>query len=196
MRKKYSTKNGFISIPRHLIINALKEINETMNESMMFICMLIHFNFSKSQECERGECAYTIRQWASIFRKSPSYVHRFFNRLIKEGELELISENPRVYRLTRYEELCGFRKQATGCGTRQGKRWVYDEDFLDFFETYNRLSGKKGADKHETYIAWQALTIDEKDMAIENCHKYINSIDNRLMLKTPYSYLRKKSFIL
>ena len=157
----YSTRNGFITIPRTLLINALKEQNQKLSPSLSLIAMLVHFNYADNRSCRRGECRYSIKEWSAILQASTSSIQRLFNRLMEEGELEISNDNPRTYRLTRYEELCGFKKQETRCGKRKALKPENDENFIEFFNNYNGMAGRTKFDINETYKAWKTLTQEE-----------------------------------
>ena len=74
------------------------------------------------------------------------------------------------------------------------KNKIIDPQFLCFFETYHRLSGKPKTDQKAAYNHWQKMSKKDKQSAIDKIELYVDSISDSRYIKKARTYLRDKNY--
>ncbi len=198
---KSARYGGFIVLSRQLLQECFLSTEQAVTGPVAFLIILYMSHYSHQGTLQRGESALTLDEWSRLFHWTRWATKRYFDKLLKEGELaEHYEGRKRILRLTRYEELCG--KEAGHAPSKESKTDPpapsrTDEEFERFFEHYYSVNRTlEPSEKHLARKEWGKLSPDERRTAMDNVYDYYLTMQDVRHAKKAYNYLRHKSFIL
>ena len=183
-------KCGYISTPLKLIRWWLDDVEKlTRFEAFMVLIAQVNFTDKKFKRdgvwvtCRKGESIKSLETWSKEFRWEEGEIRRFFEEMLEEGVLEVI-DHPICedhIRVANYDKLTGRVKQG---------RTLFD----DFWDIFHGITKKKPIERTRAQKAWDELSEEEQDLAIDNISTYFSNLSDKKHCRTAAGYLENKSF--
>jgi hypothetical protein len=194
-----ASKRGYVSFPLELIGWWFGE-ERKLTEFEAFVRMLSRVNFKNNEVnmkgggvgiCRRGESIRSVERWSEEFRWETGETREFFGMLLEKGVLEHIEKpvNKHHIRIADYEWLTG-KATNDAPAAQAGKRSLFD----DFWEHYHETTGMKPTERVRTRAAWDRLSEEEQDRAIEGVEEYYDGLTQLKYCRKAATYLENRSF--
>jgi hypothetical protein len=204
-------KKGYVSIPLELIKWwIVRERKLTEFEAFFLMISLVNFmdnevNVSGGKAiCRRGESIRSIERWSDEFHWGMDETRKFFETLWEKGVLEVIEQpiSKNHIRIAEYERLTGSGEalaarcaggealRAGGKGGKEEERSLFD----DFWELYHEITHIKPTERTRTKAAWDKLTEEQQDQAIEGIEAYYAGLTLKKYCRKAATYLENQSF--
>jgi hypothetical protein len=133
-----------------------------------------------------------VERWSEEFHWEIDETRRFFGTLLERGILERI-ENPvngNHIRITEYGWLTGRVTNGAPATQPEDERSLFD----DFWELYHKITGMIPAERTRTRKAWDKLSEEQQDRAIEGIPAYYASLTLKGYCRKAATYLENRSF--
>lgn len=173
--------------------------------------------------CERGQSLFSLGTWASRWRVDINTVRRFF-KLLQDDKMIITENLSKTTRLTvcnydAYNDFQQVKEKQKKSKSNEGEKPensdrqqtihdnalpIHDKSIdnintvlpvINFsFDEFWNLYDKKVGDKDKLQKKWEALTDNERQIAMDHIPKYKIAQPEKKFRKDPQTYLNNKSF--
>ena len=197
--KETLLREGYILIPKALL---KRQANSgTPGELKAFLQVLIHANYSESTYkiqttdivCQRGESLISQHHWSDLFKWSRSKTVRFFEKIAKEGIIEIIPHPKGIFHIhiVDYDFWTGHISQEA----REEKKKKESELFNLFWDKYHETMQKPKINVARAHREWDKLTKEEQKTAIDRIEDVYYHTNDIRFIPLASTYLKDKAFL-
>ena len=207
MKKQTSTEQfsktllneGYILIPKTLLKNQAH--NRTPGELEALLQILTHVNYSPTTyeishtdiSCQRGESIISQQHWSKLFKWSRSKTLRFFQKIQKEGIIEIIPHPKGIFhiRIINYD----FWTGSISPEAREEKKKEQSEFFDIFWNKYHETMQKPKVNVARARREWDKLAKEEQQTAIDRIEEVYYHTNDTRFIPLASTYLKDKAFL-
>lgn len=194
-----SMRKGYIVFPKTLLEERIRANGKVEGSLEALIMVLCHVNYSDTEycvnnhriTCRRGESTHSMMYWSHLLRWSRSKTRRFFQRMVKDGLIEMIGNDDSIthIRVLQYDLwTCQDRITHLGHGRTL-------EGFPQFWTKYHETLNIPKVNIAKARREWKKMSADERVLATDNIEDYYYNLQDVRYCLQCCTYLTNKSFL-
>lgn len=190
--------SGYVMVPRALLLRVFEEHPVAGGDMEAFLRIMTYVNYAdkvvkhrKSDVvCARGESIISFFHWSNILGWTVGRTRRLFERLIKDGNLEMVKDD-----CISHIRVLGYDVWTSKKHTESSGNSPMNESFENFWTEYHDTTHKPRQNRMDTLAAWKKLNADERKKAVEGIYDYYHHLQDTAYCRQAAKYLEKKLFL-